>query len=493
MLTALRKLLGLSLIFWCLTNKMLVRCEEFTLQPFNVVDDPVTPVTTYFRVTDTGVTVAGTLCVQGAAGISVDGPAVLKGGAYLDYAGTPLISGANPTATVNGTAVNGSATTYLRSDGAPALADPLTPADATQNVTGGLTASTTIRASSAAPMIWSDYTGTGATAIAQTSVGMKVTGNAMNSANKYPGFLMFGSTDAQFTTTNPKIGAAIVGYATQTYNDDSDSGMGLEFFTTPNDAGTAPAPTGRFYIDEAGEIGNEGTPDANLEIVGTAMFGSTAAANGDYLSITSTSSTFGGFIDVADIETASISARDGTTFGTIADSSGNLTVPAASITLTNGDLSLDDISASDDITFNNLFGANAATAWVVEDYTNTLAGGAVSRVRLVNYILENVSGSQTLATIAGGTDLTTIIDGVIIANENGAGDTAVYKRHTAYEEDAATLTERIDEADGTDFESNAAYGISFAVSGTNIVLTVDSSTDTVNWTAVLTITTLNKG
>lgn len=63
-------------------------------------------------------------------------------------AGLPAsASGANPTGTVNGTATNGSAATFMRSNGAPALANPLVPANARQSVTGTLLA-TGIRTSS---------------------------------------------------------------------------------------------------------------------------------------------------------------------------------------------------------------------------------------------------------------------------------------------------------------------------------------------------------
>ena len=54
---------------------------------------------------------------------------------------------ANPTATVDGTVKNGSSANFMRSDAAPALADPITPADGTQNITGALVASGAISGS----------------------------------------------------------------------------------------------------------------------------------------------------------------------------------------------------------------------------------------------------------------------------------------------------------------------------------------------------------
>lgn len=72
---------------------------------------------------------------------------------FQDAAGTIALTAqlpvpANPSVTVNGTAVNGSADTFMRSDAAPALADPFTPADGTQDVTGALTASGNITSTS---------------------------------------------------------------------------------------------------------------------------------------------------------------------------------------------------------------------------------------------------------------------------------------------------------------------------------------------------------
>ena len=77
-----------------------------------------------------------TLTLSAGTGITVTGNASTD---TVTIAAT--IAGANPSATVNGTATNGSAGTYMRSDGAPALADPFTPSDGTQNITGALTTS----------------------------------------------------------------------------------------------------------------------------------------------------------------------------------------------------------------------------------------------------------------------------------------------------------------------------------------------------------------
>ena len=81
-------------------------------------------------------TTADTLTLTAGTGITVTGDATTDTATIATT--ITQSSGANPTATVNGTAVNGAAVTFLRSDGAPALADPFTPGDATQNITGSM-------------------------------------------------------------------------------------------------------------------------------------------------------------------------------------------------------------------------------------------------------------------------------------------------------------------------------------------------------------------
>lgn len=94
----------------------------------------------------------------------------------------------------------------------------------------------------------------GETALSQTSPGVELTAATMNTTNKYSPAIKFGSTDPQFTTTNPKWSAGIAGYATETYGADTDSGMGIEFFTTADDAGATPTPSSRMTIDQDGNV-----------------------------------------------------------------------------------------------------------------------------------------------------------------------------------------------------------------------------------------------
>jgi hypothetical protein len=75
--------------------------------------------------------------------------------------------------------------------------------------------------------------------IDQDTEGVLYTSRNMNPVNneKYTPAVMFGSTDGNFTTQTPKVGAAIVGRATEPYLTDDASGMAIDFFTSPELAG----------------------------------------------------------------------------------------------------------------------------------------------------------------------------------------------------------------------------------------------------------------
>ncbi len=97
-------------------------------------------------------------------------------------------------------------------------------------------------------------TGTGATSLTQTNGGLWLTAQAMNTTSKYTPAVMFGSTDTDFTTTNPKFGAVIVGEAADTYSVDTNGGMSLAFFTQPTAPGAAGNLIERMHIAAGGNV-----------------------------------------------------------------------------------------------------------------------------------------------------------------------------------------------------------------------------------------------
>lgn len=119
--------------------------------------------------------------------------------------------------------------------------------------------------------VYVSNTGLGTSGVTQAdTVGLLLTSRNMNTTSKYTAPLWFGSRDTAFTTTNPKKLAAIAGYATEAYNADTDSGMGLEFFTMAGNAGAAPNPTSAMTINNAQNIAMAG----NLSITGSLSKGS---------------------------------------------------------------------------------------------------------------------------------------------------------------------------------------------------------------------------
>jgi len=131
----------------------------------------------------------------------------------------------------------------------------------------------------------------------------------MNTTSKYTPAIKFGSTDVDFTTTNPKFGAAIVANAVQSYSTDAAGGMDLEFWTAPANPGTGSGLVARMRIDSSGNVGiGTASPGQKLTVAGTVE------------------STSGGF-KFPDGTTQSSAASGGVLTGTILDY-GGITAPS---------------------------------------------------------------------------------------------------------------------------------------------------------------------
>ena len=143
---------------------------------------------------------------------------------------------------------------------------------------------------SATPAVRLQVTGTSTTAIARIAstsagtpsftgagAGLEITAAGMNeAANTYTPAIKFGSTDADFTTTSPKFGAAILAKAAQTYSSDTTGGMDLLFYTAPINPGTGNGLLERARLWSSGgwSIGNTTDPGAtNLSVTGTVQSG----------------------------------------------------------------------------------------------------------------------------------------------------------------------------------------------------------------------------
>jgi hypothetical protein len=84
---------------------------------------------------------------------------------------------------------------------------------------------------------------TGYTALSRTMAGAEFGAIDMNTTSKFTPAVKFMSADANFTTENPKLLAAIVGEATEGYFADTDGGMSIVFAATPDDPGASSLPT----------------------------------------------------------------------------------------------------------------------------------------------------------------------------------------------------------------------------------------------------------
>lgn len=97
-------------------------------------------------------------------------------------------------------------------------------------------------------------TGPGATSFDGSGAGLELLAAGMNLTQKYTPAIKFGSTDPDFTTTNPKFGASIIASAVQTQSSDTTGGMNLEFWTAPANPGTGSGLVERMRIDSSGNV-----------------------------------------------------------------------------------------------------------------------------------------------------------------------------------------------------------------------------------------------
>jgi hypothetical protein len=110
----------------------------------------------------------------------------------------------------------------------------------------------------------------GAASFDGSGSGLELICGPANTTSKYTPAIKFGSTDPEFTTTSPKFGAAITAEATETYGSDTDGGMALGFWTSPDNPGTGSGLQQRLTITNSGNVGIGTTsPGVNLEIAGT--------------------------------------------------------------------------------------------------------------------------------------------------------------------------------------------------------------------------------
>lgn len=91
--------------------------------------------------------------------------------------------------------------------------------------------------------------GLGYTAMSRTMSGVELWAGGMSLSNAYTGAVKFMSTDPQLTTENPKLLAAIAGVASEAYGLDTSGGMGIRFFTTPNNPGATSVPLAAMTIE----------------------------------------------------------------------------------------------------------------------------------------------------------------------------------------------------------------------------------------------------
>ena len=110
--------------------------------------------------------------------------------------------------------------------------------DATDTCSGAITFTADQEINDSNFHIKSDASGSSTLPRGGTATGLLLTAAGMNTTSKFTPGIMFGSTDPNFTTTNPKVLAGIWGVATETYSTDTDSGMYMFMPVAPINNGT---------------------------------------------------------------------------------------------------------------------------------------------------------------------------------------------------------------------------------------------------------------
>jgi hypothetical protein len=120
------------------------------------------------------------------------------------------------------------------------------------------------------PILKIESANSGSATISNGKAGLELIVGTMTTFYKYGNAIKFMSDDSSFSTDDhAKFLAAIVPRATESYSADTDGGMALDFFTTPNNPGAGGTPSFRMTINQDGYVGiGDSTPSCELDVNG---------------------------------------------------------------------------------------------------------------------------------------------------------------------------------------------------------------------------------
>ena len=284
-------------------------------------------------------------------------------------------------------------------------------------------------------------TSSGNSSLTNGMPGFWLTAKGMNTTSKYTPALKFGSTDPDFTTTNPKWTAGIVGEAVETYAADDKGGMDMHFLTAPAGVGVGPTPpTINMTLTAGGKLGiGEQDPSQLLHVNGggtnnLALFESTdATARISFRDNTTSSVSHVGI--GASGNDAVIFSGNSTTL--TAKNSGNIQLNAGKFSEYNGASPTDG---------QLLIGDAAGGVW---DAATLTAGAGIS--------ITNGAGAITIAATGGGGFTFDVADGGA-SSPVTSGETVVLQ------------------SNGTNSSTNAIFTSLASTPGVSQVFTLDLNT-----------------